>query len=262
MKLAILYKEKNRKAEELYWKIKDYLSRSHKVVGKKEIKGSDFIITLGGDGTLIHLACEYAELGIPLVGINMGNLGFLTAAEFDDWRDAVDKLIDGKVFISERITLEANAEAKEYRAVNEAVIKSSFRVINLEIKVSGEDFLNVTGDGVIISTQTGSTAYSLSAGGSIVDSDLNCLIVTPINPIGLPIPSVVLSPVEKIEVNVVGGDDVSLVLDGQRHAKLSSDSRVVIRKGKDNVRFVYLDKKHFLKSLNEKFGLTNRASGK
>lgn len=260
MKVSILFKKDSQKAILLSSEIESYLvSMKVEIVEPKE---ADYLITLGGDGTMIHMACEFAELAKPLLGINTGNLGFLTAAEADDWKDAVDKLIEGKVFISGRIALEANAEGEEYRAVNEAVIKSSFRVINLEIKVSGDDFLNVTGDGVIISTQTGSTAYSLSAGGSIVDSDLNCLIVTPINPIGLPIPSVVLSPDEEIEINVMGGNDVSLILDGQEHLKLSANSKVVINSGVNKVKFVYFDKKHFLKSLNAKFGLASRTVGK
>jgi len=260
MKLAVLYKEENRKAEELFGKIKDYLSSGHHVVGEKEVKGSDFIITLGGDGTLIHQACKYAELGIPLMGINMGNLGFLTASEEGDWKEAADKLLSGKIFVSERITLEAEVGGRTFIAVNEAVIKSQFRVVNLDISVSGEQFLKVVGDGVIVATQTGSTAYSLSAGGSIVDADLNCLLLTPINPIGLSVPSIVLSPDEKITIKITGGDEVSLVIDGQVNKDVSTGQSIEVSRGKHNIKFVYFDKKHFLKSLNAKFGLASRAS--
>lgn len=286
MKIAVLFKEENKqgfsankKGQELFGNIKKYLAS--KSIGLVPPEQADFIVTLGGDGTLIHTACKYADLNIPFLGINSGNLGFLTAVEAEDWKKATDNLISGKIFISERITLEARVLKRHprgvqsnddahpggepgylFRAVNEVVIKSQFRVVNLEIKVSGEDFLKVTGDGVIIATQTGSTAYSLSAGGSIVDSDLNCLVVTPINPIGLPIPSVVLSPSERIEVNVVGGGDVSLILDGQEHSKLGPNSKVVISSSPDKVKFVYFDKKHFLKSLNAKFGLASRTTRK
>lgn len=256
MKIAILYKEENRKAQELFGQVKKYLaSRKVEVV---PLEKADFIITLGGDGALIHSACKYAAVNVPLLGINTGNLGFLTAAEAGDWKKAIDKLLAGKIFVSERIMLEAHVGGKTFIAVNEAVIRSQFRVVDLDISVSGEPFLKVVGDGVIVATQTGSTAYSLSAGGSIVDSDLNCFLVTPINPIGLPVPSIVLSPDEEMRIKVTGGDEITLVVDGQAHAKLSMNSEVVIKRGKNNIKFAYFDRKHFLKSLNAKFGLAGR----
>ena len=131
----------------------------------------------------------------------------------------------------------------------------------LERESLEEKFLKVLGDGVIISTQTGSTAYSLSSGGPIVDPHLDCLLITPINPIGLPIPSVVISPDDVVLVKVVKGDDVSLIIDGQEHTKLKEGEIVKFTKGKHNVKFGYFDKQHFLKSLNAKFGLLGREVG-
>ena len=288
MKIAIVFKEENKddfkiksslrsssfgpltgsglrtaglkKAKELASEAKKYIeAKGHEVVEVKESK-PDYILTFGGDGTLIHAACEYAQYNVPFVGINVGRLGFLTATEGHHWRDAIDRLIANKVFISERMTLEASVGKDTFRAVNEAAIKGFLRIIDLEISVNGEKFLKILGDGVIISTQTGSTAYSLSSGGPIVDSNLNCLLVTPINPIGLPIPSVVISPDDEILVKVVKGDDVSLIIDGQEHTKLKEGEIVKFNKGKYNVKFGYFDKQHFLKSLNAKFGLSGRST--
>ena len=250
-----------KKAKELASEAKKYIeAKGHEVVEVEKSK-PDYILSFGGDGTLIHTACQYAHLGIPFIGINVGRLGFLTAAEGNDWQEALDKLIANKVFISERITLEAQVESKSFRAVNEAAIKGLLRIIDLEIAVNGEKFLKILGDGVIISTQTGSTAYSLSASGPIVDPHLDCLLITPINPIGLPIPSVVISPDDEVLIKVVKGDDVSLIIDGQEHTKLKEGETIKFNKGKYNVKFGYFDKQHFLKSLNAKFGLSGRFGG-
>jgi len=268
MKFGIVVKKGHRKGEELISKVRPYLeSKGHEVLEEKDFKRADYILTFGGDGTLIHTACEYIELGIPLVGINTGNLGFLTAQDADRWEDAIKNLISGKVFLSERITIEAFIEpesqrAREpeiFKAINEAAVKSYFRMSELEILIDDGRFLKVLGDGVIIATQTGSTAYSLSAGGPIVDSGLDSLLVTPINPIGLPIPSVVLSPQKKISIKVIKGNDVSLIIDGQEHIKITQDQSVKVGMGRYKVKFGYFDKDHLFRALNAKFGLEGRS---
>lgn len=257
-------------------KVRPYLqSKGHEVLAEKDFKSADYILTFGGDGTLIHTACEHIELGVPLVGINTGNLGFLTAQDADKWQEAIENLISGKVFLSERITIEAFVkskspakgagrqrvkESKIYRGINEAAVKSFFRMSELEILIDDGRFLRVLGDGVIIATQTGSTAYSLSSGGPIVDSALDCLLVTPINPIGLPIPSVVLAPQKNISIRVVKGDDVSLIIDGQEHIKIKQGDEVSLRQGKYKVKFGYFDKSHLFRALNAKFGLEGRTA--
>lgn len=261
MKIGIVYKSDSKRAEDLFSQIKDYLKiKGHELVGEKKLKEAKYILSLGGDGTLIHVSCEFAPLNIPFVGINTGNLGFLTAADADSWQEAVDKIIVGEVFVSERILLDAKVgSAKQnYTAINEVVVKSLYRVAELEVTVNGEEFLKIGGDGVILSTQTGSTAYSLSAGGPIVDPDLDCLLVTPINPIGLPVPSVVISPADVVQISINKGEDISLVIDGQEHTKLSAGQNVTITKGKYRVGFGYFSKNQFLKSLNDKFGLASR----
>src|SRR3989344_3012770 len=269
MKFGIVVKKGHRKGEELISKVRPYLnSKGHEVLDEKDFKDADYILTFGGDGTLIHAACNYIELGIPLVGINTGNLGFLTAQDADKWQEAIKNLISAKVFLSERITIEAQVQPETrdqkpetiYRAINEAAVKSYFRMSELEILIDDGRFLGVLGDGVIVATQTGSTAYSLSSGGPIVDSGLDCLLVTPINPIGLPIPSVVLSPQKKISIKVIKGDDVSLIIDGQEHTKVKEGDEVVLRQGKYKVKFGYFDKNHIIRALNAKFGLSGRTN--
>ena len=290
VKFGIVYKSADQETKKVAEKAALYLKfKGHNVFVEKDLKNADFILTFGGDGTLIHEACEYADFGVPFVGINTGRLGFLCAIDSKDWKRAIDNLAGGKYFVSERITIEASIEPEnrnplrpspkanlassprseasqksetKYRAINECAIKSAYRVVDLEILVNGANFAKIAGDGVIVATQTGSTAYSLSAGGPIVDPDLDSILITPVNPIGLPIPSAVFSPDDMVEVKLTKGDDVSLVLDGQEYTKIKEGEKVKVKSGKYKIKFVYFDKHHFLKSLNAKFGLSSRAVSK
>ena len=264
MKFGILYKLGNQKAHKVAESAKDYLLKNgHEVFGEDRLKNSEIILTFGGDGTLTHKASQFAYLGVPFVGINTGNLGFLTAADANNFEKVVDLARRGELYLSKRITLEVSLEngKDNYVAVNDAVIKSQFRVIGLDLTTNGQDFLKIAGDGVIIATQTGSTAYSLSAGGPIVDPSVDAILVTPINPIGLPTPSFVVSSGDQIIIKLVRGSDVWLVLDGQEHKEVSMGQSIKVSRGKHDVVFGYLTKEHFLKALNAKFGLSSRAGG-
>ncbi len=269
MKFGVVYLKEKKEAAEIAGKIRDYLKiKGHKMVDD-DFKDVDAVLVLGGDGTLIHSACEHIEQNAPFFGINVGTLGFLTAAEGRDWQEAVERIIKGDYVVSERMTLEASIEANsksqtlnfKFRALNEVVIKGIYRVVDLEIGVSGQKFLDIVGDGVIVSTQTGSTAYSLSAGGPIVDPEVDCLLVTPVNAHGLPIPSVSLSPDDVVEVKIKSGDDVSLIIDGQEHIKIVKGQSVKVQRGQFRVKLGYFDKHQFLKALNAKFGLASRLVG-
>lgn len=284
MKFGIAVGKDNQKAKDLSEDIENYLNEKDHTVSFDEFARADFIVSLGGDGTLIHAACANLELGVPIVGINLGKLGFLTACEADDWQESIQKLIDGKYFISERMTLEASVEKLDkahprgvlqvsprlhpagegsgsYSAVNEVVVKGLYRVVDLEVTVKNRKFLESSGDGVIIATQTGSTAYSLSAGGPIVDPELDCFVLTPVNAHGLPVPSVVLSPDDEVEIKVKEGENVSLIIDGQEHTKLEEGSIVKVNQGKHRVKLVYFEEHHIIKALNAKFGLASRLTG-
>lgn len=258
MKIGLVFKSGNVKAENLANEVEKYVGKSGSETVVGDLDRCDFILSLGGDGTLIHAVSKNMDQGIPVMGINTGTLGFLTAVEAQDWKIAVDAVLAGKVFISERLTLEISVGVEKFRAVNEAVIKGLYRVIELEVAVGGEEFLKVFGDGVMVATQTGSTAYSLSSGGPIVDPALDAILVTPVNPIGLPIPSVVLSPDKVIEVDLIKGDGVSLIVDGQEHTKVAVGTKVTVRRDDNTAKLAYLDEGQFLGALNMKFGLAKR----
>lgn len=241
----------NKKAQELAKKVRDYLGGKKQEI-TEDVTRSDLVIVLGGDGTLIRTA---STVDVPLLGINVGNFGFLTACEAEDWQRAIDLVIAKTYVVSQRMTIEARLGKDIYSAVNEIVVKGMYRVIKLEILVNGQNLMSTSGDGVIVATQTGSTAYSLSAGGPIVDPELDCFVITPVNAHGLQVPSVVLSPNDQIEIKLISGDDVSLIVDGHEHIKLSQSQSVKVKSGEHKVRLVYFDKEHFLKALNSKFGL-------
>lgn len=259
MKFGLIIAKDNKKAQTLGNLAQNYLKqKSQQILAQDSFKEADVILVFGGDGTLIHTACQYAPLNVPLLGINVGTLGFLTAREDIHWQMAIDEILGGKHFISERMTIEASFDDNEFRAVNEVVVKGAYRVVDLEIDISGRRFLEIVGDGVIISTQTGSTAYSLSAGGPIVDPNLDCLLLTPINSIGLPIPSVVLSPDDTVDIKVIKGEDISFIADGHEHVKVTKGQAVKVIRGKHRAKFVYFDQHQFVKSLEAKFGLKSR----
>jgi len=260
MKIGLVHNVGNQKAEKLVGDIEKYVAGAggETVVG--ELAGCDFILSLGGDGTLIHAVSKNMEQGIPVMGINTGTLGFLTAVEAQDWKIAVDAVLGGSIFISQRLTLEISVGVEKFRAVNEAVIKGLYRVIELEVAVGGAEFLKVFGDGIMVATQTGSTAYSLSSGGPIVDPALDAILVTPVNPIGLPIPSVVLSPDKVVEIELMKGDGVTLIIDGQEHTKVAVGTKITVSRGRSTARLAYLDEGQFLGALNMKFGLAKRVA--
>ncbi len=259
MKFGLVVSE-NPKAKKAALEVSAYLQKAKHEVLEKGFTGADFILTLGGDGTLLHAACKHADLEVPYVGINVGTFGFLTAEEGDKWKLAIDRLLASEYVVSQRMTIEASVGDRHLRAVNEIVVRGLYRVISLSVGVSGRNFLDIVGDGLIVSSQTGSTGYSLSAGGPIVDPDLDCFLLTPINPTGLPVPSVILDPGDEIEVKIVKGESLTLIADGQDHTRLEVRDKVVIKRGSANVKFVYFDEHQFVNSLNAKFGLATRLS--
>lgn len=147
---------------------------------------AELAVVLGGDGTMLHAVDVLWGRDIPMVGINIGKMGFLTAAEVHQAEEALGDILDGRYIVSERVPvgcrLTAGGDAAEYRALNEIVIGKLIRerLIHLSTYVNGGFFMRYSGDGLIVSSATGSTAYSLSSGGPIVTPELKCLLLTPI----------------------------------------------------------------------------------
>ena len=205
---------------------------------------ADLIVVLGGDGTLLGIARRVGKRETPILGINLGGLGFLTEASIDDAKQALERVLDGDYETDRRITLEAevcrgsgrSAEIiHRFLAVNDVVFnrKPTAGMLQLEVTAQGERFCEYRSDGLIISTPTGSTAYALSAGGPIVYPSLGVLVLAPICPHTLSNRPVVLPDSFEIEVHVKSSDHEStLIIDGQEPAELDAASYVRIRRGR------------------------------
>ncbi len=218
------------------------------------------IIVLGGDGTLLSSARTIAVQGTPLFGVNLGQLGFLTEIELPDLMPALEKLISGQYEIEERMMLQAavyreGEEIGRFFCLNDAVItKGAFaRLIRLKTFVNGE-FVDVyPADGLIVSTPTGSTAYSLSAGGPLVVPDLELMIVTPICPHTLYARPLVIDKNSKVTVELMDTQaEVMLTIDGQSGFQLAPFDRVVVQKAPFNAKFMKLHQRGFYGILRQK----------
>lgn len=236
-------------------------------VSEKEFSNkSDVIISVGGDGTFLR-ASKYSFLKeIPVMGINVGNLGFLTVVETSNMHEALDRLLENKYEIEKRMLLEGrffkNSKAiknKElpYLALNEFAITRSMlgKIIRFEILVNKISIKNFAADGIIISTPTGSTAYSLSAGGPIVEPKSEVIIITPICPHTLLSRSIVLSPDNELEIIISSRNETdSIGVDGKtEQVSIKPDHIFKVKKSKSKLKLITFNKDTFFKVFKEKF---------
>ncbi|HOB91242.1 MAG: NAD(+)/NADH kinase [Bacillota bacterium] len=220
----------------------------------------DMLVVLGGDGSLLAAARLAASFGVPILGVNLGHLGFLSAVEGENALDAIIAVQRGEYYVEQRMMLEALVErggevVGKFTGLNDAVLnKSGFsRMLTIDISVGSEYVQTVPADGVIVCTPTGSTAYSLSAGGPIVNPLFECLVVTPICPHTLYSRSQVISGDEEVRISVTtSGQDTVLTVDGQVGHRLSSDDQVRVRRSPWSARFVRFPGHSFYRILREK----------
>ena len=228
--------------------------------GKDIPPNTECVLVLGGDGTLIRAARELRALDIPILGINLGTLGYLTEVEVHNIEKALEQLLEQEPEIEERMMIQGilNQELEDI-ALNDIVITRSgcLRVINVNIYVNGELLNSYKSDGVIISTPTGSTGYNLSAGGPIVQPTASMIVITPICSHALNTSSVVLSAEDEIEVEIGKRRDgeieeASLSFDGDRNIMVKTGDRIIIQKAKETTKLFKLSKVSFLETLRKK----------
>lgn len=219
----------------------------------------DVIVVLGGDGTLLSVARAVGDLGVPILGVNLGGLGFLTATTLDEMTAALEALVDGRMIIEERMMLAARvrrsgAAGNEFLALNDVVIMKSAmsRIIDLRVAVDGELATAYRADGLIISTPTGSTAYSLSAGGPILFPTMDALVLTPIASHTLTNRPIVLPGIQRIEVTLLTNQDVMLTVDGQVGFGLRERDSVEVARAASRIRLIRFAHKHFFSVLRTK----------
>ncbi|MBO8170374.1 MAG: NAD(+)/NADH kinase [Bacillaceae bacterium] len=223
-------------------------------------KHVDILFVLGGDGTLLGIARKFAPYDIPILGINLGHLGFLSEAEPDDLPHAVDQILDGDYYVEDRMMLETELIRKGKRletftAFNDVgIAKGSFsRIIRCAVYVEDLYLTTFSGDGVIVSSPTGSTAYSLSAGGPIVAPNVDCLLLTPVAPHSLVARPFVLSPDDEIRIQVdATHQDIGLTVDGQLGLELEVQDEIKIRRSPYITSLIKWKKRNFFSVVRKK----------
>lgn len=220
----------------------------------------DLVVSLGGDGTTLKAAQLAHAADAPLLGINLGRLGYLTEVESGHERDAVDAVLDGAYEVEQRMMLACRASEPEssYVGLNEVLVERStrHRLVRLEVRIGGERLAAFNSDGVIVATPTGSTAYALSAGGPIVSPRAECMVVVPVSAHMMFARPFVLAPDEIVEITVDGGEqEASLALDGAIGCDLGPGSTVQVQRHPRALKLVRLGGPGFLERLRTKLGL-------
>jgi NAD+ kinase len=213
------------------------------------VERADLIVVLGGDGTLLGVARLIGERETPILGINLGGLGFLTEVTTDEAEQTLKRVVAGEYEVDRRITLEATVERESpgdgrrghFRALNDVVIikRGLGRMLDLQVAADHRPFCSYRADGLIIATPTGSTAYALSAGGPIVFPNLRVVVLAPICPHTLSNRPVVLPDSFELEVRVKSDDQgAMLTCDGQESAELGPSDTIRIHRGKHAVALI------------------------
>ncbi len=221
----------------------------------------DVAITLGGDGTLLHSAAALAASRVPILAVNLGQVGFLTEVSRGEWVEAFEEYRRGGVGLSERVMLRCEvvrrgAEVVAAEALNDAVISARevSRLIHLELHLGGSNAGRYRADGVIVSTPTGSTAYAMAAGGPILHPEMEAFVLIPICPYTLSDRPLVVPAHERIEIEVEPSRraEVILTLDGQRACELEPGDRVRYSMGREKCAIIRSDRRNFYEVLRSK----------
>lgn len=224
-----------------------------------------FVVTLGGDGTVLYAARNCVEWEIPVFSVNLGEFGFLASVEVENWKEELDLFIKNKVSIQERSMLHAsllrdNHVISEKLALNDVVIsaKNTARTVALNIEYNTMHLCNLKSDGVIISTSTGSTAYSASAGGPIISPDVDAFVLTPINAFSLSSRPIILGSEGEISIEIqpCRTKEISMIVDGQDGIPLEAKDKIIIKKNDKKVQLVSNNEEKFYEALRSKLNWT------
>jgi NAD+ kinase len=218
----------------------------------------DLVIVIGGDGTLLSIAHLAAQKNVPVMGVNLGRLGFLTEVPLDEMVLTLDTFLDGDTkIISPRQMLEAATKGGTFYCLNDLVINKGAlaRMIQCAIWIDGKEIATTKADGLIISTPTGSTAYSLSAGGPIIQPNIPAFIIAPICPHTLSFRPMVISAKSMLRIVLVtGGEEVWFTLDGQRGGLMEENDSVEVRCSRFVLPLISSPKRNYFDLLQEKLG--------
>ena len=228
---------------------------------EQELKDADLLMCFGGDGTILHSSKAATRAGVPVLGVNIGTMGFMAELESGEMKE-LSRLAEGRYTVEERMMLHVTAERDgqillEEEALNDAVITKGAvaRTIQLTVSCDGAEAMAFGGDGVIVSTPTGSTAYAMSAGGPIVEPTTQNIILTPICAHDMQTKTIVTAPERKITVEVgrIGRKNAFLSVDGGRALRLNTGDVVRIARSEYTTRLVHLSERNFFDIVKNKF---------
>ena len=265
MKIALIVNKDKEKAISIAAKIADLLSDSGAEILKDKphdelFMQCDAAVTVGGDGTIIHSAKHAAKYSKPMIGVNVGRLGFAAEVEPDNIAD-LKRILDNDFEIQRRMLLSVAVKRKSggtesFIAVNDAALARGqlSRIIDISVSLDSSPISTYRADGVLFSTPTGSTAYSLSAGGPVIYPEMNCILLTPVCPHSLISRSVVFDGKAVLTAKLKVNDDSAAVLsiDGEQNIKISPDDLIIIKKADEPLKLITLYKRNFYQHLNEK----------
>ena len=222
----------------------------------------DFILTLGGDGTILSLARAVNDRGTPILGIHLGKLGFLAEVVVEDMFTRLDEVVAGNFTIQKRMVIKCvvnnGSEPQTFHALNDIVVDrgKSHRILNCDLLANHNFVAKYNADGLIIATPTGSTAYSLASGGPIVMPTFGSIVVTPICPHTLTLRPIVFPDDQVLEISFPDeeGDDMALAIDGQVNEYLKSTAKVVIKKATFKINMVNFTDSNYFNTLRTKLG--------
>lgn len=276
MQIALFPNEKKKHSFELAVQIREFFqSRGISVVAEDEKAGRigakplsqanlseiKFLVSMGGDGTLMRIAHRFTHIDAPILGINLGHLGFMADIPADDIFQSLEDLLKGAYQIHERLALEATYQGKSLRAVNDIVIHraQNYSLIELSITLDGDYVNTFVSDGVILATPNGSTAYSMAAGGPIISPELEAIVLTPICPHTISNRPIVLMPHHKIEIEYLSRyNPIDVRADGLDAIELPSRGKITICRSLKSFKLVNLNRHEYFSTLRTKLGWSGR----
>lgn len=217
----------------------------------------DLVIAVGGDGTVLTAAQRALAHDVPVLGFNLGTMGFLAEAEPEDMEWVLERLMSGDYEIARQMTIKATVSGQTATGVNDVIVEKvdSQRLIHLDVSVDGERFVTYRADGLIVATPTGSTAYSFSARGPLVDPSLNTMILTPVAAHSLFDRTLVLPAGSRLSIVVRRDRPVKVTVDKIDMGHLTAGLSVEIEQGERPVQFVRFGQRSFARLVKDKFGL-------
>lgn len=270
-KIGIVVNQKKIGAPELCAKLKEWLTKrdipvrdSLSVPLDELIENSTLLLCLGGDGTILSIVSHMKTRVVPILGVNFGKLGFLTESKAEEVFEELNAYLLQKPAVENRLMLSCTvrgkktAQERRFIALNDIVISREglARILQLDVTISGEKFTGFRGDGVVIASPTGSTAYSLSAGGAVVHPKLEALLITPICPHALNLRALVVGPDEKITIRIHTEnpkEKALLTADGQEKIEIDDSYTVEVTRFHMPLSLVKSSKRSYLQTLRENF---------